>query len=211
MKRNSSSASKFLTLFDSLLARAEILDLVFSVQDSISHIYAMPPLSTSDHTTVAFTMPTIIRDERPTLIRDFKLANKDVIAYHLSRMNWYEIFDNYQSIDELYGRFCDIITTLSIHSYPAHIRNLLQQRERLFFQISHPVKSAVYQKINKYLDRHLKRFQAHGIKKLRGTRNLKQLPAQIKTFINNAPVEQVPEGLDGKNIYHPERERRSFG
>ncbi|KAK6046091.1 hypothetical protein COOONC_16403, partial [Cooperia oncophora] len=215
----SPSAERFLSIFDALslhqfvdfpTRQERILDIVLSPLDSITQIHPLPPLSSSDHNIVVFSLAHKQQKEATIMLRDFHHMDKDAVANHLRSINWMSVFSNYVSMDDIYARFCNVIhnaiesyvpvkhITVQKRDYPRHIMNLIKQRERIFNSSLNPTKSVDFFEVSRKLDYHLKRFLAYKVKKLAERGNLKYLAAYAKTFLKQGPVMHILEGLNGE-------------
>ncbi|KAK6014919.1 hypothetical protein OSTOST_19688 [Ostertagia ostertagi] len=185
---SSAGAQKFLAAFENLSLQQWVtfptredrtLDLILSNEHCIANPTPHAPLSTSDHNIVSFRISTFRFDTELVSYRDFKCANKEKIEQILSNFDWMRYFDNYLDIDEVYGRFTAVLLDIinryiplrqyvkhSSGRYPTHIRNLFEQRERLFQQLFQPSQNALFLDISKKLDFHVKRFLAFRMRKL---------------------------------------------
>ncbi|KAK5971058.1 hypothetical protein GCK32_005671 [Trichostrongylus colubriformis] len=164
-----------------------ILDLVFSSPNFVSNVVLGPPLGTSDHNIVIFSVNVPAQDMAGKEFRCFPRANVEAINRELSSVNWFSVFNNYDSIDDVYHRFLDVIRLLIdrfvpikklcsvVESYPRHIRNLFEHRERLFKLTENPLSSDEYKKVNRKFISHLKRYLAFKERKLSTCRNMKNL------------------------------------
>ncbi|KAK6023416.1 hypothetical protein OSTOST_10798, partial [Ostertagia ostertagi] len=93
----SAMAEKFLSTFDALsLAQfvdfptrlGTILDIVLAPQHRVSQIYALPPLHSSDHNIVRFSLVEDKKEEVAQVSRDFREMNKGAISYHIAHIDW---------------------------------------------------------------------------------------------------------------------------
>ncbi|KAK6763044.1 hypothetical protein RB195_023661 [Necator americanus] len=158
-----------------------ILDPVLSSGFSITGIEILPPFANSDHNVVSF-MFDFNTDQRLYLpLPDFSRVNYSELRKFLARVDWLEVFDNYQSIAEMYRRFCPVMyDSLAkfvplkfnknyVPTYPLHLRNLFDQKNRLFYQLDNPLNNALYRKICAGLDYHMKKYLTYRERRLSKT------------------------------------------
>ncbi|KAK6764451.1 hypothetical protein RB195_024682 [Necator americanus] len=83
-----------------------ILDLVHFSGSSISDIEILPPFANSDHNVVSFKFD--FNPDKPLYLPlpDFSRINYSELCKFLARVDWLEVFDNNQSVAEMYRRFC---------------------------------------------------------------------------------------------------------
>ncbi|KAK6749568.1 hypothetical protein RB195_001903 [Necator americanus] len=106
-KHCNSTTERFETLLESCdLAQnidaptrlCSILNLVLSFGYSISDIEILPPFANSDHNIVSFNFDINI-DQHPYLpLSDFSRVIYSELRKFLARVDWLEVFDNYQSV-----------------------------------------------------------------------------------------------------------------
>ncbi|KAK6726728.1 hypothetical protein RB195_004819 [Necator americanus] len=150
-----------------------ILDLVLSSGYSISNIEILPPFANSDHNVVSFKFDFNTDQPLYLLLPDFSRVNYSGLRKFLARVDWLEVFDNYQSVAEMYRRFCLVMyDSLAkfvplkfnknyVPTYPSHLRNLFDQKNRLFYQLDNLLNNALYRKICADLDYHMKKYLAY--------------------------------------------------
>ncbi|KAK6744048.1 hypothetical protein RB195_011006 [Necator americanus] len=83
--------------------------LVLSSGSSIGDIEILPPFANSDHNVVSFMFD--FNTEQPLYLSlpDFSRVNYSELRKFLARVDWLEVFDNYQSVAEMYRRFCPVM------------------------------------------------------------------------------------------------------
>ncbi|KAK6742458.1 hypothetical protein RB195_009994 [Necator americanus] len=112
---------------------------------------------------------------------DFSQVNYSELRKFLARVDWLEVFDNYQSVAEMYRRFCLVMyDSLAkfvplkfnknyVPTYRLHLRNLFDQKNRLFYQLDNPLNNALYRKICADLDYHVKKYLVYRERRLSKT------------------------------------------
>ncbi|KAK6037864.1 hypothetical protein COOONC_24631, partial [Cooperia oncophora] len=165
----------------------KVLDLILSTSHNISNVSVLPPLATSDHNVVSFDLleesSSHCHVPRPDFLStDFAALNNFFLG-----VDWWALFDQYSSMDDIYQRFCGVVysglaKTVPFKSvsgsgpkYPRHITNLLQQKQRLFSELSSPLGSAPYRKVCSDLDHHLRKFLANYERRLGSHASLQRL------------------------------------
>ncbi|KAK6045427.1 hypothetical protein COOONC_17068, partial [Cooperia oncophora] len=179
--------NRFISLFSMLSLKQHC----FTTPNLVVNAVIEPPLGTSDHNIVVFSIETEERSLAKRVYKDYTKANKEAIIAELNTIDWFTIFHNYQSIDDVYDRFLLVLHSLIdqfvpvkvfthfSESYPPYIRNLYQQRERLFRVLDNPLTSAEYKRVNKDFTFHLRRYLAFKERKMAKCRNMKTLFAYI--------------------------------
>lgn len=202
------SLKQFVT-FPTRLER--ILDVILSASDTMINVHLLPPLASSDHNTVLFTLhfPPSQRLEYP--FRDFKSVDRNLIESRLRKLDWLTIFSGYSDIDDLYNRFSitihDIIDRLvpvkranSFAGYPSHITNLAEQRCRIFCETM-SINDTKYTDISKKLDRHIKRYMANKVKRLASTRYSGGLFSFVGKIKNQSCIKPIlSDGLGNRYV-----------
>jgi len=89
-----------------------VIDLVLCNDPFIIHnVQVCAPFSTSDHCIVDFDV-TILNDDKQTTIscrHNFRNADWDAIKYHLSTVNWYDIFSSCSCPEQYSDVFYNVI------------------------------------------------------------------------------------------------------
>ena len=140
---------------------SSLLDLIFSTDPlSISITEYLPPFSTSDHSTISFSIftppqpqpsPTTSSDFNSTIILPtFKWNDGDYVAinHHLSTIDWHSLFGFNFDVESLWSAFKSIIWPIislyvptrmvahykkyKVRHYPKIIRNLLSRKAAIW-------------------------------------------------------------------------------
>lgn len=110
------------------------------------------------------------RISAPTPLLDFFRADYSSLNQSIREVDWLDIFNNYTSISELYQRFSRVLYSklflfapvrsqkLRQITSPVQIRNLLEQKQRLFAALPNPPFHSPYRKVWKDVDQLLKKF-----------------------------------------------------
>ncbi|KAK6009736.1 hypothetical protein OSTOST_25307 [Ostertagia ostertagi] len=191
--------SRFTSLFSSLNLQqnvleptcgSTILDVILTSPELFATPSIIPPLGASDHNVIKcrIEIPINIKDSAVKVSwRDYPRANAVEINNVLDKIDWFSVFDRYISIDDVYDRFLSIVHTIIERyvpirkqvslweTYPRHIRNLYEYRERLFQILDDPLTSSEYKKANSDFTFHLKRYLAYKERKLANCQNMKGL------------------------------------
>ncbi|KAK6729104.1 hypothetical protein RB195_006260 [Necator americanus] len=189
-KHSNSTTERFKTLLESCdltqnihvpTRLRSILDLVLSSGSSISDVEILPPFANSDHNVVSFMFDFNTDQPLYLPLPDFSRVNYSKLRKFLARVDWLEVFDNYQSVAKTYRRFCLVMyDSLAkfvplkfnknyVPTYPLHLRNLFDQKNRLFYQLDNPLNNALYRKICADLDYHMKKYLAYRERRLSKT------------------------------------------
>lgn len=188
---------------------SNILDLVLCSAPLVTDVSILPPFSNADHNVVTFKVIQTIPSHLPIPVPDFVNLDYRKLDAFLHCIDWWAVFDNYTSIDDVYKRFCLVIySALSYFvafklppqphpTYPPHIVNLLAQKQRLFRSRSDPVNDELFQKVSKDLDIHVRKFMENRVKRLSTKSNFKGLFRFIKHRVkpsSGLPVLSDPYG-----------------
>ncbi|CAJ0590132.1 unnamed protein product [Cylicocyclus nassatus] len=182
-----SASARFIKLFDDLsltqhvlcpTRNDNILDLVLSTSPLVHNVTIRPPLGLSDHASIYFDLMLPIDFPRMDCCPDYASGDYVAISACLDTIDWWSLLDNSCSIDDMYQRFLDLLHDLlsrfiplkraryETDHYPTHIKNLIEQRDRLFCTIHDPLTSDRYKNVVKKLNRHLAKFSANRQKRL---------------------------------------------
>lgn len=121
---------------------SNVLDLVLSNEPNfVYHTVVEPPLGTSDHAVVRFTLNcTIAPADSEVFIRDYKRANFDEICTYLSGVDWYGSLNSVDSVNDKYEMFLSILNDsialfvpqLRVSSYrmplPGYLRSMFRRK-----------------------------------------------------------------------------------
>lgn len=171
-----------------------ILDLILTSQQFITYVHYLPPFHTSDHRILEFYCDS--KAERPLFLPlpNFFRANYAAMNQYLASINWWSVFQNFQSADDMYMKFCSVMyngfsnfVPLSFRKvktvkYPVHIQNLLKQKARLSFSPSSPI----YKKVCSDINLHLKKFLANYERRVGRASATKQLFDYIRCKIKGS-------------------------
>ncbi|KAK6743381.1 hypothetical protein RB195_010563 [Necator americanus] len=191
MKKHSNSTTKrFKALLESCnLAQnihaptrlRSILDLVLSSRSSISDIEILPPFANSDHNVVSFKFDFNTDQLLYLPLPDFSRVNYSELRKFFARVDWAGSFRQLSVGCRNDRRFCLVMyDTLAkfvplkfnknyVPTYPLHLRNLFDQKNRLFYQLDNPLNNALYRKICADLDYHMKKYLAYHERRLSKT------------------------------------------
>lgn len=145
-KANNSVAAKYLELFTCLgltqhviepTRDSSVLDIVLSSAPIIKNLSVQPPFAASDHNSLSFEV--CISQQEPVKIPlpNFMRADFISLSRYFDSVDWWSVFQNYSSVEDLYTRFCGIVRAGLCHfvpvefrasrqvTYPTHIRNHL--------------------------------------------------------------------------------------
>lgn len=179
------SSAKFFRIFSDLnlenkvlepTRSGSVLDLILCSKQMVADVQHLPPFHTSDHMILKFrcSFPALSSVMLPP-IPNFYKADFIALNQYLASINWWQVFQNYLSVDDLYKRFCLVMYEgfknfvpfsflyKAPPKYPRHILNLLQQKSRLSFDSS----SALYRKVCFDINFHIKKFHAYYERKLK--------------------------------------------
>ncbi|KAK6744247.1 hypothetical protein RB195_011135 [Necator americanus] len=110
-----------------------ILDVVLSSGSSISDIEILTPFDKSDHIVVSFKFD-FNTDQIYLPMPDFSCVNYSELRKFLARVDWLEVFDNCQSVVEMYRHFSLVMygslatfvplkfNKNCVPTYPLHLR-----------------------------------------------------------------------------------------
>ncbi|KAK6743085.1 hypothetical protein RB195_010386 [Necator americanus] len=166
-KHRNSTTERFKTLLenrdlaqniDAPTSFRSILDLVLSSISSISDVEILPPFANSDHNVVSFKLD--LNTDQPLYLPlpDFSRVNYSESRKFFARVNWLEVFDNYQSVAEMYRRFYLVMydslakvvplkfNKNCVPTYLLHLRNLFDQKNQIFYQLDDPFNNALMYK-----------------------------------------------------------------
>ncbi|KAK6062049.1 hypothetical protein COOONC_00280, partial [Cooperia oncophora] len=127
----SSGSSKFLEFFKAggftqnvmEPTRGEsILDIILTSTPLLRSVSIKPPFASSDHSTVAFQfqIQSPLKNNLP--FPNFNKADYGGLSSYLNSVNWWEVFCDYTSVDDVYNRFCGVV-----HSVPTDAQASLPQ------------------------------------------------------------------------------------
>lgn len=191
-KANNFSSKKFVETFDccklfqyvtSPTRGDSVLDLILASIPCVHNVSILPPLGNSDHNIVSFQLKAPIAVKNHLPLPNFNKADYSGLSFYLSSVNWWETFQNYTSVEDVYKRFCRVLYSgFAIHVpfsdkdeiksyYPRHISNLLAQKTRLFHSLRDPLSHRKYKRVSSELEFHLKRFSANKIKRANKLQN----------------------------------------
>ncbi|KAK6044864.1 endonuclease/exonuclease/phosphatase family protein, partial [Cooperia oncophora] len=161
----SSGSSKFLEFFKAggftqnvmEPTRGEsILDIILTSTPLLRSVSIKPPFASSDHSTVAFQfqIQSPLKNNLP--FPNFNKADYGGLSSYLNSVNWWEVFCDYTSVDDVYNRFCGVVHSglsrfvplqspqMHKHRYPKHLLNLMSQKTRLFHTLPSALTDPVY-------------------------------------------------------------------
>ena len=169
------------------------LDLCFVPHAmSLENRKIKPPIGSSDHNTFTF----IISESCPlnsssiSSRYDFKKADYPAIYSILSSFDWHGFFQPCENADKMYEKFKNFLKLImhkyvpivecsdSEIAYPQYLRNLSQQRERLWKQtekLVDPAKMLRYKSLNEKFNKQLNKFLKNSEEKLLSKGGSKQL------------------------------------
>ncbi|KAK6031148.1 hypothetical protein OSTOST_02707, partial [Ostertagia ostertagi] len=85
------------------------LDLVLSTIPNIRDVSISSPLASSDHASVRFVLLEKIESTYTVPLPDFSRVDYKGLNEHLLKVDWFNVFDQYSSIDDIYKRFCSAL------------------------------------------------------------------------------------------------------
>ncbi|EYC41325.1 hypothetical protein Y032_0573g156 [Ancylostoma ceylanicum] len=150
-----------------------ILDVVLSSSDKIKNVSLLPPLANADHCIVSFQINALFHETWVYPTPDFLSVDYSRLNHYFSGVDWLSLFDSYVTVDDLYQRFLSVIyeglarfgsmklPTAQTLRYPAQIKSLLEQKQRLFNKLENPLSNFLYKKVCSDIDHHLKKFLAN--------------------------------------------------
>ncbi|EYB81846.1 hypothetical protein Y032_0373g190 [Ancylostoma ceylanicum] len=151
----------------------------------------MPHLGFSDHNIVSFE----IDDNYSSCllpVPNFLAVDYSALNDFLANINWLALLDNYNSCLDVYLPFCNVIyyalgkfvpveTPGAVApKFPAHLRAVTLQKERLFYNLSDPLNNALYKKVCFGIDHQMKKFQANRERRLAANTFAKELYLHLK-------------------------------
>lgn len=120
------------------------LDLLLTNCDNISNTLIRAPFSSSDHSTVFFDVRFLPVDTLRIPTYQFFRADFTVINQTLSNINWNSVFDDCNTVDEMYNCFVDELqSVIAAHvpfevnienttKFPQYIQNIVHKKNRIF-------------------------------------------------------------------------------
>lgn len=139
--RNSTSV-KFLNFFHSFGLKqhvmnptrcSSVLDIILTSAPIIKNMSLHPPLGTADHNVIGFEICGSFPKPRALPLPNYYGTSFEDLSNHLSIIDWWQVFQGYKSLNDLYERFCrTIYSALSLYvpfkhfeyrppRYPKHI------------------------------------------------------------------------------------------
>ncbi|KAK6042057.1 hypothetical protein COOONC_20438, partial [Cooperia oncophora] len=112
-----SSSTRFLEFFQQSFLQQHVslpthennvLDLVLSTFPNVSEVSTAPPLANSDHASVRFKLLEEFRSDFALPSPDFSKVDYKRLDAHFSNIEWLTLFEQYDSMDDIYRRFCRI-------------------------------------------------------------------------------------------------------
>ncbi|EYC34225.1 hypothetical protein Y032_0001g311 [Ancylostoma ceylanicum] len=200
-----------------------ILDVILTSSPIVKDVHITPPLSTSDHNVVTFYLETEHVKTPALPMPDFLRADYTGLSNYLSRINWWDVFQDYVNVDDVYKKFCRVIYSgfakfvpmrspkVCVVKYPMHIRNLLEQKERLFTTLSNPLSSPLYRKVCADLHFHIIKFQSNYEGRLAKTRGMKALFSLIRSKMNGKVTLPVILDHDGNHCVDDKDKANALG
>ncbi|KAK6044307.1 endonuclease/exonuclease/phosphatase family protein, partial [Cooperia oncophora] len=124
-----------------------ILDLVLSNEENlITGLEVLPPVGSSDHAAISFTIDAHKSEENVTMKRDFSMANYQEIERHLTNVDWFGSLNCVDTVDAKYELFLGILShtielfvpvtkkTSSRSPLPNYLSSLTRKRERAWIK-----------------------------------------------------------------------------
>lgn len=194
---HNSSSSKFLRFFNecNLVQNVfeptrgnAVLDLILTSDRIHTFVHYLPPFHTSDHRIIEFRCGSLVDRALLLPLPNFFKANYSAMNQYLATINWWLVFQNFQSVDDLYLKFCLVMYEVfrlfvpltfrykTTVKYPIHIQNLLNQKARL----SSAPFSPIYKKVCSDINLHLKKFLANYERRLGKKSTTRQLFEYIR-------------------------------
>ncbi|EYB81471.1 hypothetical protein Y032_0383g386 [Ancylostoma ceylanicum] len=170
-----------------------ILDLVFSSIPLAEKVRHLPPLGTSDHDVLFFKVNVEISEKVPLPLPDYTKTDFVGLNRYLHTIDWWDVFDNYISIDDIYRRFCNVLyeglakfvpftvrNCSAMIEYPPHIKALLAQKRRIFEMYPNSTATSIYKKVCADIDFHVRKFLSNRERRYARASHLKPLYAYMR-------------------------------
>ncbi|CAJ0595038.1 unnamed protein product [Cylicocyclus nassatus] len=193
-----------------------VLDLVLSSNPVVHNVIVKPSLCGSDHASVHFDLSIPIDTSCVDSHFDYMGGDYLAMSSALDTIDWWTLLDA-TSINDAYQRFIDLMHDLLSRfvpykkkmsrpcDYPLHIKNLIEQRNRLFCTSRNPLASAMYKHITKELSRHLARFSAYKQRRLT-MMNTASLFRYARSFLKEPAKVQILRDDQG-NVIKTDQEK----
>lgn len=171
------------------------LDYLLTNHDLVVvNVELIPPFGSSDHSGFRFSF-TATTEKRNLAVPfpDFKSADFILMKQRFSTLNWELILSGFDSIDELYAKFCQsVIEVMSVtvpvkikapqfRSYPAHINRLKTKRDELYQRLKGDITLLwEFKQISKRLLKSVQKFEKRKEEKFLENLTNKKLFSFIK-------------------------------
>lgn len=171
-----------------------ILDLVLSSNPIIYNLCIAPPFGNSDHNMIFFELSGVQDNSLYLPEPMYNRVDYNRLNCYLEGVDWCKVFCGYSDIDGVYYRFCLVLYQLfakvvpfryqrvGLQQYPPYLRNLFEQKSRLFSRLSRPLVHPLYKKVCSEINRHIKRYTAYRERRLLAS-NKRALFSYLRTKI----------------------------